>query len=115
MARFEPNLSDKELKFKVINNKEKLTTESTDLQQLKVVKQQNSVEVKALLDQWNGGYISLENKMDEKNSLKKGQFVVQSVQIKREKCYEESLGELVHFCTGQVILREMREDEKIKY
>lgn len=100
------------MKFKISYNKGVLTTESTDLKQLKVEKQQGSMVVKALADEWNGGFISLKNKKDEKNSLKKGQFVVQIVP---KKCYDKSQWDLVYFCTGQIKLREMTANEKAKY
>lgn len=107
-----PTVYDEESKFRVTYNKGVMTTESADLRQLKVEKEQGSMVVQAFVDESNAGFISLK---DVNDSLKDEQFVVESTPYSsKDDCNESSL-HLVYFCTGHIKLREMTPNEKAKY
>lgn len=107
-----PTVYDDESKYKVTYNKGVMTTESADLRQLKVEKEEGSMVVQVFVDEANAGFISLR---DVDNSLKNEQFVVESVPYSTKHDCKDSTLHLIYFCTGQIQLREMTPIEKAKY
>lgn len=107
-----PTIVDEELRFKITYNKGVMTSESVELQQLKVEKEQGAMVVQAFVDESNAGFISLK---DVEDSLKTEQFVVESLPLRSNVTCNESLPKLIYFCTGLIRLREMTANEKAKY
>ena len=105
---------DTKLAYKVTYNEAKIMIEqSPDMNQMKVedVYNPGSMKIHAFIEPEKEAYIILHND----NPMKDEQFVTESTPDPDHDCTDTPLGHLLCWCSGNIKLREMTDEEKADF